>query len=102
MPVNATNVFRQSNAFLFPGHPLAVLVQVTAPAVDLLVTVVLGVIHGAVLILRNEDLAFCAAVISMDTMATAPVAVIGVGCAAVTICVLVTTVMIHSYFVTTF
>lgn len=42
-------------------------------------------------------LSFRAAVVSRDTVVIAPVAVIGVGCAAVTICVLVTSVMVESY-----
>lgn len=42
-------------------------------------------------------LSFRAAVVSRNTVVIAPVAVIGVGCAAVTICVLVTSVMVESY-----
>lgn len=47
---------RQGDALLIAGLPLAVLVQGTAPAACLLVTVVHGVILGAVLILGNGDL----------------------------------------------
>lgn len=102
MPANATDIFRQGNALLIPGLPLAVLVQGTAPAAGLLVTVVHGVILGTILISGNGDLAFCAAVVHRDTMVTAPVAVIGVGCAAVTIRVLVTSVMVKGSFGKTF
>lgn len=102
MPANATDIFGQSNALLIPGLPLAILVQGTAPAAGLLVTVVHGVILGAILIPKNGDLAFRAAVVPGDTMVIAPVAVIGVGCAAVTIRVLVTSVMVKSSFGKTF
>lgn len=44
-----------------------------------------------------SDLAFRAAVVHRDTMVIAPVAVISVGRAAVTIRVLVTSVMVKSY-----
>lgn len=44
-----------------------------------------------------SHLSFRAAVVSRDTMVIAPVAVIGVGCAAVTICVLIASVMVESY-----
>lgn len=47
---------RQGDALLIPGLPLAVLVQGTAPAAGLLVTVVHGVILGAILISGNGDL----------------------------------------------
>lgn len=50
MPANATDIFGQGNALLIPGLPLAILVQGTAPAAGLLVTVVHGVILGAILI----------------------------------------------------
>lgn len=46
----------KGDALLIPGFPLAVLVQGAAPAAGLLVTVVHGVILGAVLILGNGDL----------------------------------------------
>lgn len=46
----------KGDAFLIPGLPLAVLVQGTAPATGFLVTVVHGVILGAVLIPGNGDL----------------------------------------------
>lgn len=102
MPAQATNVFRQCNALLIPGLPLAVLVKGTTSATGLLITVVHGVILGAILILENGDLAFCAAVVPRDTMVTAPVAFVGVGCAAVAICILVTFVMVKSSFGKTF
>lgn len=102
MPAHATNVFRQGDTLLIPGLPLAVLIQGTAPATGLLVTVVHRVILGAVLILENGDLAFRAAVVPRDTMVIAPVAVIGVGRAAVAIRVLVTSVMVKSSFGETF
>lgn len=102
MPANATDIFRQGDALLIPGLPLAVLVQGTAPTAGLLVTVVHGVILGAILICGNGDLAFRAAVVHRDTMVIAPVAVVGVGCAAVTISVLVASVMVKSSFGKTF
>lgn len=46
----------QGDALLIPGLPLAVLVQSTAPAAGLLVTVVHGVILGAIPIPGNGDL----------------------------------------------
>lgn len=102
MPANATDVFGKGDALLIPGFPLTVLVQGTAPAAGLLVTVVHGIILGAVLILGNGDLAFRAAVVPRDTMVVAPVAVVGVGCAAVTIRVLVTPIMVKRSFGKTF
>lgn len=102
MPADATDIFGQGNALLIPGLPLAVLVQGTAPAAGLLVTVVHGVILWAILIFGNGDLAFHAAVVHRDTMVIAPVAVISVGRAAVTIRVLVTSVMVKSSFEKTF
>lgn len=96
MPADATDIFGQGDALLIPGLPLAVLIQGTAPTAGLLVTVVHWVILGAVLILENGNLAFRAAVVPRDTMIVAPVAVVGVGCAAVTIHVLVTSVMVKS------
>lgn len=102
MPADATDIFGQGNALLIPGLPLAVLVQGTAPAAGLLVTVVHGVILWAILIFGNGDLAFRAAVVHRDTMVIAPVAVISVGRAAVTIRVLVTSVMVKSSFEKTF
>lgn len=98
MPANATDIFGQGDALLIPGLPLAVLVQSTAPAAGLLVTVVHGVILGAIPIPGNGDLAFRAAVVHRDTMVVAPVTVVGVGSAAVTIRVLVTSVMVKSSF----
>lgn len=49
---------RQSDALLIPGLPLAVLVQGTAPAAGLLVTVIHRVILGAIIILENGDLEY--------------------------------------------
>lgn len=46
----------QGDALLVPGLPLAVLIQGTAPAAGLLVTVVHGVILRAILIYGNGDL----------------------------------------------
>lgn len=102
MPANATDIFWQGDALLIPGLPLAVLVQGTAPAAGFLIAVVHGVILGATVILGNGDLAFCAAVVHRDTMVAAPMAVIGIGCAAVTICVLLTSVMVEGSFGKTF
>lgn len=102
MPANATDIFRQGDALLIPGLPLAVLVQGTAPATGLLVTVEHGVILGAVLIPGNGDLAFRATVVHWGTVVIAPVAVVGVGRAAVTICMLITSVMVKSSFEKTF
>lgn len=102
MPAGATDIFRQSDALLIAGLPLAVLVQGTAPAAGLLVTVVHGVILGTILVSGNGGLAFRAALVHGDTMVTAPVTVIGVGCAAVTIRVLVTSVVVKSSFGKTF
>lgn len=102
MPANATDIFGQGDALLIPGLPLAVLVQGTAPAAGLLVTIIHRVILGAMIILENGDLAFCAAVVRRDTMVIAPLAAIGVGCAAVTIRELVTSVMVKNSFRKTF
>ena len=49
---------RQGNALLIPGLLLAVLVQGTAPAAGLLVTVIHWVILGAMIILENGDLEY--------------------------------------------
>ena len=49
---------RQGAALLIPRLPLAVLVQGTAPAAGLLVTVVHGVILGAMIIPGNGDLEY--------------------------------------------
>lgn len=102
MPANATDIFRLSDALLIPGVPLTLLVQGTAPAAGLLVTVVHRVILGAILIRRNGDLVSHAAEMNRDTTVIAPVAVIGVGCAAVTIRVLVTSIMVKGSFGKTF
>ena len=48
----------QCDALLIPGLPLAVLVQGTAPAAGLLVTVIHRVILGAIIILGNGDLEY--------------------------------------------
>lgn len=48
----------QRDALLIPGLPLAVLVQGTAPAAGLLVTVIHRVILGAIIILGNGDLEY--------------------------------------------
>lgn len=48
----------QGDALLIPGLPLAVLVQGTAPAAGLLVTIIHGVILGAIIILGNGDLEY--------------------------------------------
>lgn len=102
MPANATDIFGQGDALLIPGLPLAVLVQGTAPTAGLLVTIIHRVILGALIILENGDLAFCAAVVHRDAMVTAPLAAVGVGCAAVTIRELVTPVMVKNSFRKTF
>lgn len=48
----------QGDALLIPGLPLAVLVQGTAPAAGLLVTIIHRVILGAMIILENGDLEY--------------------------------------------